>query len=57
MNPKQILPYLLLFVFLILLCRSVESYFNPYCPNCGGRIVTAQVYADPNNSAGLGWVL
>lgn len=34
-----------------------ENYSDQICPNCNGRIVTAQVYADPDNVAGLGWVL
>lgn len=39
--------------------KSKENYSNSdqICPNCNRRIVTAQVYADPENSSGLGWVL
>lgn len=27
------------------------------CPQCGGRVVTSSVFADPNNLGGLSWVL
>lgn len=50
---------LLAFFFLILLLISRESFSrDQVCPQCGGRIVTAQVFADPNQvSQGLAWNL
>lgn len=52
---------LFLIIILLYLCYCRENYRGEqspqYCSNCGGRIVTAAVYADPNNDAGLGWIL
>jgi len=57
MNLITIIVILCILYLLFSLCQTVsrENYYD--CSRCGNRIPTAQVYADPNNSTGLGWVL
>lgn len=57
MNLLSIIIVLCIVYLLVYMCNTVsrEGYYD--CSRCGNRIPTAQVYADPNNSSGLGWVL
>ena len=43
-------------LFLLLLLNRLVTLLEPFCTQCG-RVQTAWVYADPNNLAGLSWVL
>lgn len=53
-NTKWLI-ILVMLVILYFLFSRVEYYET--CGVCGGRIVTAAVFADPNNTAGLGWIV
>ena len=56
MNLVVITVLCIVYVFVCMCNRlNIENYYD--CSRCGNRIATAQVYADPNNSTGLGWVL
>ena len=48
---------LMILLVFILLFRQTEYYEGTTRTRCSDRIVTASVYADPNNSQGLAWTL
>jgi hypothetical protein len=54
---NKILYVLVVFLIMVYLCNTVRESYYPTCPKCGGRVVTAQVFASPDHLAGLGWNL
>ncbi len=50
---------LILIVLIISMLSPLEMFVPEYvtCNECGRRVQFAQVYADPNNLGGMGWVL
>ncbi len=45
--------YILVFIILLILIYFLTSTYENYDND---RIVTGTVYADPNNTYGLGWI-
>jgi hypothetical protein len=53
---KDIDIILIIVLLFAIHCSVTRENYDAACRECGGRIVTAQVFANPDYTAGLGWL-